>query len=124
MTGATKIEAEVTGGPETAKALIDFATRAENDAEAAAQAGAIVAGVAGSLAPVATGALAGSYGVQDTYIVSPLQYAGPIEYGTDRMAAQYVVRNAWENSAGQIESVYSAWLAAQGSAVGLESKVE
>lgn len=119
-----RVEATVEGGPETAKALIDFAERAANDAEAAAQAGAIVAGVAGSLAPVATGALAGSYGVQDTYVVNPLQHAGPIEYGTDRMAPQYVVQNAWENSAAQVEAVYSAWLAAQGSAVGLESKVE
>ena len=121
-----KIEASVEGGPETAAALLGFAAAAGNDAVAAAQAAAIVAAVAGGNAPVRTGALAASYGVQDTYIVNPLQYAGPIEYGVPSlgMAPQYVVRDAWESSAAQIEAVYSEWLAAQGRALGLEARSE
>jgi hypothetical protein len=121
-----KVEASVDGGPETSAALIAFATAMENDAVAAAQAAAIVAGVAGGSAPVRTGALAASYGVQDTYVVNPLQYAGPIEYGVPDlgMAPQFVVTNAWESSAGQVEAVYSTWAAEQARAVGLEATSE
>ena len=116
-----KVEATVEGGPETAAALTAFAARIEADTQGPAKAAAIVAGIAGSLAPVLTGALAASYGVQDVYVVNPLQYAGPIEYGTDRMAAQYVVTNAWESAGAQVVDAFEQVYAQDAKALGFET---
>ena len=116
-----KIDADIQGEAETKAALAAFAARAEQDTEAAAKAAALVAGVAGGLAPVRTGALAASYGVQETYVVNPLPYAGPIEYGTDRMGAQYVVQNAWDAAAAQVVEAYEQVYAANAKALGFET---
>jgi hypothetical protein len=116
-----KITAEVEGGPETQAALAAFAAKAEQDTEAAAKAAAVVASAASSLAPVRTGALAASYTVADVYVVNPLPYAGPIEYGTDRMAAQNVVHNAWEAAGPQVVEAYEQVYAANAKALGFET---
>lgn len=116
-----KIEATVEGGPETAAALTAFAARVEADTQGPAKAAAVVASVAGSTAPVLTGALAGSYAVQDTYVVNPLQYAGPIEYGTDRMTGQFVVHNAWESAGAQVVDAFEQVYAADAKALGFDT---
>ena len=83
----TEPKITVTGIPETQAALAAFGERAANDIEVAGQAAAIVAAAASIRAPVLTGALAASYTVSERYVVSDLPYAGPVEYGTDRMVA-------------------------------------
>lgn len=115
-----KIEAEISGEAETKAAFAAFASWAEQDTAAAAQAAAAVASTAGGLAPVRTGALAGSYGVEDVYVVNPLPYAGPIEYGTAIMPAHNVVGQAWEAAGSQVVAVYESAYVAQGRALGFE----
>ena len=116
-----KIDASIEGEAETKAALAAFADRAATDTEAAAKAAAVVAGTAGGLAPVRTGALAASYGVQDTYVVNPLPYAGPIEYGTAIMPAHNVVGQAWEASGAQVVEVYEQVYAENARALGFET---
>jgi len=114
----------VTGIPETKAALNAFGERAANDVEVAGQAAAIVAAAASVRAPVRTGALAASYGVEERYVVNPLPYAGPIEFGVPDlgMAPQFVIGGAMESSAEQVAIMYADWLAIQADAVGLEGK--
>jgi len=115
-----KPEVTVTGVPETQAALNAFGERAANDAEVAGQAAAVVAAAAGVRAPVRSGLLAGSYAVEDRYVVNPIEYAPFVEFGTDRMVAQNVIGGAMEASAEQVGIMYAEWLAAQADAVGLE----
>jgi len=117
-----KPEVTVTGIPETQAALNAFGERAANDAEVANQAAAVVAAAARIGAPVRSGLLAGSYAVEDRYVVSPVEYAPFVEFGTDRMVAQNVIGGAMEASSEQVGQMYAEWLAAQADAVGLEGK--
>lgn len=110
----------VTGIEETNAALAAFGERAANDLEIAGQAAAIVAAAAGAGAPVRTGALAAGYGVVERYVNNPVEYAPFVEFGTDRMAPQYVITNAMEASTEQVAAMYAEWLATQADAVGLE----
>ena len=118
----TEPKITVTGIPETQAALAAFGERAANDIEVAGQAAAIVAAAASLRAPVLTGALAASYTVSERYVVSDLPYAGPVEYGTDRMLPRFVIGGAMEESAEQVGNMYAEWLAAQADAAGLEGK--
>jgi hypothetical protein len=116
----TEPKVTVTGIEETNAALAAFGERAANDAEVAGQAAALVAAAAGVAAPVRSGLLAGSYGVEDRYVVNPIEYAPFIEFGTDRMAAQHVIGGAMEASAEQVGIMYAEWLTAQADAAGLD----
>jgi hypothetical protein len=120
----TQERVTVTGVPETQAALAAFGDRAANDAEIAAQAAGVVAAAAQAAAPVRTGLLAGSYGVQDRYVVNPVEYAPFVEFGTDRMAPHYVITNAMEASVEQVGQMYAEWLAQQAGAVGFDAKSE
>lgn len=115
------ITGSVEGEAETAAAFVALAARAENDAEAAARAAAIVAAAAGGFAPVATGALAASYGVQDRFVVNPMPYAAFVEYGTAMIRPAFAVGQAWDTQAGAIEAVYAAWMAEQARSVGFDA---
>jgi hypothetical protein len=114
----------VTGIPETKAALAAFGERAANDTEVAGQAASIVAAAASVRAPVLTGALAASYGVSERFVVNPLPYAGPVEFGVPElgMEPRFVIGGAMEASAEQVAQMYAEWLAAQAGAVGLEGK--
>jgi hypothetical protein len=118
-----KIDAEVIGEAEVKAAFNNLASRVETDTQAATKTAAIVASKAGSLAPVRTGALASSYGVEDVYVISSVSYAVYIEYGAPArgMAPQYIVQQAFDTSAEQIEQVYSQWIASEAKSVGLEA---
>jgi hypothetical protein len=118
-----KTSVDIQGQAETEAAFKDLATRVENDAEAATKVASLVAGKASQFAPVRTGLMAGSYGVQDRYVVNVAPYAGFVEYGVPslEMAPQNTVQRAFEASSEQIEKVYSQWIAREASAVGLES---
>ena len=118
-----KITGEVIGAKETQAAFNRLASRIESDATAATKTAAVVAAKAGMLAPVLTGALAGSYGVEDVNVVSSVPYAIYIEYGAParNMTPQYVVQEAFEASAAQIEEVYSQWIASEARSAGFEA---
>lgn len=116
----TEPKVTVTGIEETNAALAAFGERAANDAEVAGQAAALVAAAAGVAAPVRSGLLAGSYGVEDRYVVNPIEYAPFVEFGTERMAAQHVIGGAMEANVEQVGIMYAEWLAAQADATGLE----
>lgn len=118
-----KITGEVEGEAETKAAFISLASKIENDAVAATKAATVVANAAGSLAPVRTGALASSYGVQESYIISSVPYAVYIEYGAParNMSPQYIVEKAFELSAAPVEDVYSQWIAGEAKSVGFEA---
>lgn len=118
-----KITGEVVGEAETKQAFNALASRVENDQAAAAKAASVVAAAAGGLAPVRTGLLAASYGVQDVYVINPLPYAAPIEYGVPSkgMAPQYVIRTAFDNAGEQVVEVYEQWIVQQAGAVGIDA---
>jgi hypothetical protein len=116
----TEPKVTVTGIEETNAALAAFGERAANDAEVAGQAAALVAAAAGVAAPVRSGLLAGSYGVEDRYVVNPIEYAPFVEFGTDRMAAQHVIGGAMEANVEQVGIMYAEWLATQADAAGLD----
>ena len=120
----TEPKITVTGVDETVAALNAFAERAANDIEVAGQAAAVVAAAAQAGAPVRSGALAAGYGVVERYVSNPVDYAPFVEFGTERMAPQYVITNAMEASADQVAQMYADWLAQQGSAAGFEAKSE
>ena len=118
-----KITGEVVGAAETQAAFNNLASRVENDAAAATKVAGVVAGKAGSFAPIRTGFLAGSFGVQDVFVISDAPYAGYVEYGVPSlgMAPQYMVQQAFETSAGEIDAVYSDWIASEAKAMGFEA---
>lgn len=117
-----KIKGEVVGEAETKAAFNALASRMETDA-AASQAATVVANAAGGLAPVRTGLLAASYGVQEAFVINPLPYAAAIEYGVPSkgMAPAYVIRTAFDNAGEQVVDVYERWIVQQATAVGLEA---
>ena len=118
-----KITGEVIGEKETQAAFASLATKVETDTQGATKAAAVVASKAATLAPVRTGVLAGSYGVEDVNVISSAPYAVYIEYGAParNMAPQYVVQQAFETSAAQIEQVYSQWIASTATSIGFEA---
>jgi len=118
-----KITGEVTGEAETKAAFNNLASRVVNDVEAASKTAGIVASKAGSFAPVRTGLLAASFGVQDRFVINDVPYAGYVEHGVPSlgMAPQYMVRQAFESSADQIDAIYSQWIASEAKSAGIEA---
>ena len=118
-----KVHADIQGQAETEKAFTNLASRVTNDAEAASKVASIVANKAAQFAPVRTGLMAGSYGVQDRYVVNDTAYSGYVEHGVPSlgMVPQNTVKQAFETSADQIEQIYSQWIAKEATSVGLES---
>jgi hypothetical protein len=119
-----KITGEVEGSEQTQAAFNELADKVKNDAPAASQVAAIVAGKAGSFAPIRTGLLASSFGVQDRYIVNSAPYSGYVEYGVPSlgMAPMYMVQQAFDVSVAEIDNAYSQWIASEAKSSGFEAQ--
>lgn len=118
-----KVTGEVTGEAETKAAFNKLATRIANDVEAASKVAGVVASKAGGYAPIRTGLLAGSFGVSDRYVINDAPYAGYVDQGVPSlgMAPQFMVKQAFESSADQIDAIYSQWIASEATSVGIEA---
>jgi len=107
----SNLRTEVEGGPALAASLNRVADRLDDLPDAGAAAGQAVKSRASSLAPVDTGALAGSITAEWTGntvdVGSPLRYAPFQEYGTTYVPASPYLRPALEAATTQIVDAYT-----------------
>lgn len=109
----------VTGIPEVTSALHRLGQQVEKDDEPAAKSATLVAGAAGSYAPVLTGMLASSYAADERYIINPMPYARFVEYGSYNVSPSFPIHRAVEANMPQIVQIYSDFVGDKIDEVGL-----